>query len=101
MMDRRFLVAALSSLVAAPAIVRADSLMKLPKPSAPLIEVELGIKVQPAVCGMQLGDLLLQGDRVVGVITAIGENGDFMFRGEGMFGGEFKIRHDLVCQTYV
>jgi hypothetical protein len=98
MMDRRSLITGVVSLVAAPAIVRADSLMKLPKPAASLIEAELGLTIQP---GLQLGDLLLQGDRVMGVITAIGKGGEFMFRGEGMFGGEFKIRHDLMVQTSI
>ena len=100
-MDRRSLITGLISPVAAPAIVRADSLMRLPKPTASLIEAELGLTIQPAPIGLQLGDLLWQGDQVMGVITAIGKGGEFMFRGEGMFGGEFKVRDDLVVQTSI
>ena len=68
-LPRRQFLAGLAAALAAPAIVRVDSLMKLPKPKIIPINVNFAIK---------LGDFVSYEDRVVGVITAIREGGGFM-----------------------
>lgn len=83
MMHRRTLITGLVSLVAAPAIVRVESLMRLPKPILVPVEVNFGLTIQPVSFGLKVGDVIYQGSQVFGTITAIGSGGEFMFRRYG------------------